>query len=132
MASCLSIMIVLNYLLHRNLIGCPTIYLRQASIKNTFGLFFSCSVFAAHNMSFILTTPPSGHAKEVWFPWLLRKQTKLPRFSFSEKSFTLLRISSLFKSVKLWTSYPYFGKSCFISSEIYIYNVNNSQWWGLQ
>lgn len=113
----------ISYSSYRSLVWYRLIYLRQASKKNTFGLFSSCFVFAADNMSFIRTTPPSGHAKDVWFPWLLIKQMNLSTFSFSEHNFTLLRISSLFKSVKLLTSYPYSGKSWRIASEIYINNV---------
>lgn len=76
-----------------------TIYLRQASMKNTFGLPSSCSDFALNNMSFIPTTLPSEHAKEVWFPWLLIKQMNLSISLVLEKNSTLLKISSLFKLV---------------------------------
>lgn len=55
----------LSYLSYRTLLRYRLIYLRQASKKNTFGLFSSCFVFAADNMSFIRTNPPSGHAKDV-------------------------------------------------------------------
>lgn len=85
-----------------------TIYLRQAFMKNTFGLPSSCFEFALSNISFIGTTSPSVHAKEVWFPWLLIKQMNLSIFLVSEKSFTLFKMSSFFfKLSKISTWYPW-------------------------
>lgn len=72
-------------------------YLRQASKKNTLGHNASCFVFALSRMSIICTLSPSGQASEVWSPWLLIKQIKLPESGWQDNLWTVPSKFSLFR-----------------------------------